>query len=242
MDGIVINADTIGQILTYIAPGYLVYLGYRLRYPGPHRPGSEVFIIAIAGSLPLVALADQLRIAHEASDLRYVAILLGGALLLGYLTALLRGRRRVKGVLGFFGYRHEPESSIYAQTLSQMSDEGLIQVELQDGRRIIGAPRNGPQYKDDGINELYLVYPEVVGDDNTSTPIPGGPGIIVPLSEVANIVLGEDPTGAPPPEDDAPAAALGGGIVSVLTAGLLLAAGAALGRAARSGGPRPTGS
>ncbi len=212
MSDIVLNANAVGQIITYMAPGYLTYLGYRLRYPGPDRPAGQVLIIAVAISLPLVAIASQMHVAHKASDLLYMVILLGGAMLIGYSSALLRGRQWFKTAVAKLGYRMEPESSIYAQTLSQMSDQGVVQIELKDGRRITGCPRNGPQYKDDGINELYLVYPETIHDDGHSAPVPGGAGIVVPLTEIANIVLGEDPTGAPPaPEaspDDARVAAL----------------------------------
>ena len=106
------------------------------------------------------------------------------------------GRQRVKDFLGRLGYRMEPESSIFAQTLYHMSDVGTVLVEFKDGRRITGCPRNGPQYKDDGINELYIVYPEGLDDDGNPVSI-NGAGVIVPLTEVSNIVLSEDPTGAP---------------------------------------------
>lgn len=199
MADIALNVNAVGQVITYVAPGYLVYFGYRLRYPGPDRPAGELLIISVAISLPLVALVTAaLPGAQKSTQLGYVALLLGLALILGFLTALARGRARVKWALGKLGYRMEPEGSIYAQTLYHMSEEATVLVELKDGRQVSGCPRNGPQHKDDASNELYLVYPEVLGDDGVSQPIPGGGGVIVPLSEVASIVLSEDPTGAPP--------------------------------------------
>jgi len=196
MADIVLNANAVGDVITYVAPGYLAYIGYRLRYPGADRPAGEVLIISVAISLLLVAVAHLLPIAHKPTDVSYVVILLAGSLMIGYLAAQARGRQRVKDFLGRLGYRMEPESSIFAQTLYHMSDVGTVLVEFKDGRRITGCPRNGPQYKDDGINELYIVYPEGLDDDGNPVSI-NGAGVIVPLTEVSNIVLSEDPTGAP---------------------------------------------
>ena len=197
MAGIALDANAVGQVITYVAPGYLAYFGYRLRYPGPDRPAGEVLIISVVISLPLVALVSAvLPGAQKPTQLGYVAVLLAVGLIGGYVAALGRGRPRMKRFLAWLGYRMEPEGSIYSQTLAHMSDEGTVLLEFKDGRRVTGCPRNGPQHKDDGINELYLVYPQALGDDGQPVPI-NGAGLIVPLSEISNIVLGEDPTGAP---------------------------------------------
>ena len=149
-------------------------------------------------SLPLVAVVTaMLPGAQRATQVGYVMLLLGAALVLGYGASLLRGLPPTKRLLGTLGYRLEPEGTIYAQTLKHMSPEGAVVIELKDGRRVWGCPRNGPQSKDDGVNELYLVYPEALSEDGKWQTI-GAPGIIVPLSEVSHIVLSEEPTGAPP--------------------------------------------
>jgi hypothetical protein len=156
----------------------------------------------VAISLPLVALITALLPgAQKPTELGYVALLLGSALILGYLAALVRGERRAKQFLAQLGYRIQPESSIYAQTLYHLSDAAGILVELKDGRRVTGCPRLGPAYKDDGINELYIVYPEFLDDNSVSHPVPGGAGIIIPLTEVSHIVLSEDPRGGVSPSD-----------------------------------------
>jgi hypothetical protein len=197
--GIALDANAVGQVITYVAPGYLAYFGYRLRYPGPDRPAGEVLIIAVVTSLPLVALVSAvLPGAQTPTQVGYVALLLAVGLIGGYVVALGRGRPRPKRLLAWLGYRMEPEGSIYSQTLAHMSDEGTVLVEFKDGRRVTGCPRNGPQHKDDGINELYVVYPQALDDDGQPVAI-NGAGLIIPLSEVSNIVLGEDPTGAPLP-------------------------------------------
>lgn len=194
---IVLNANAVGDVVTYVAPGLLAYTGYRLRYPGPGKDAGAVLIISVVASLPLVALVMALLPgAQKPSQLGYVAILLVLALVLGYLAALIRGTSAAKSVFGGLGYRNEPEGSIYAQTLRHLPADAPVLVEMKDGRCITGCPRNGPQHKDDGINEFYIVYPMARNDDGELVDI-GGEGIIVPLSEVSNIVLSVDPTGAP---------------------------------------------
>jgi Family of unknown function (DUF6338) len=201
MADVVFDANAVGQVVTYVAPGFLTYVGYRLRYPGPNRPPGEVLIVSVVLSLPLVALVTAaLPGAQKPTQLGYVAVLLGVGLVVGYIASLVRGRPRTKRLLAKLGYRLEAEGSIYAQTLKHMSDEATVTVELKDGRRVSGCPRNGPQHKDDGINELYLVYADAQGADDAWQPIDGA-GLIVPLSEVSNVVLSEEPTGAPKGED-----------------------------------------
>jgi hypothetical protein len=193
---VVLDANAVGQVITYVAPGFLARAGYRARYPAPDRPPGEVLIVSVVASLPLVALLGALLPGEQqASQLGYVALLLGLGLTLGYITALVRGRPRTKKLLGKIDYRSEPEGSIYSQTLRHMSDEGTVVIELKDGRRIWGCPRNGPQSKDDGIAELYLTYPKAEGGDGEW--VDAGAGLIVPLAEVSTIVLDEEPTGAP---------------------------------------------
>jgi hypothetical protein len=194
---IVFDANSVGQVVTYVAPGFVARLGYKARYPGPDRPAGETLIISVVASLPLVALVSAiLPGAQRPTQFGYVALLLALALAIGYGTAVLRGRQWVKEKLTKLDFRLQPEGSIYSQTLELMSDEGAVVVELKDGRRIWGCPRAGPAYKDDGINELYLTYPKAeTGEDAW---VSAGAGLIVPLAEVSTIALSEDPTGAPP--------------------------------------------
>ena len=198
MAAVVLDANAVGQVVTYVAPGFLAYLGYRARYPSSDRPAGEVLIISVVLSLPLVALARLLLPgAQQATELGYVLLLLALGLVGGYLAALVRGRARVRRGLAHLGYRIQPEGTIYAQTLQHMSEEGTVMVEMKNGRRFSGCPRTGPQCKDDGVNELYLVYAEALDDEGEWQPV-GGPAVIVPLAEISYIVLSEEPTDAPP--------------------------------------------
>lgn len=195
---VVLDGDAVGQVVTYVAPGFVALLGYRARYPRPDRPASETLIISVAASLPLVALVGALLPGQQqATQLGYVALLLATGFLAGYCAAALRGTQWAKQFLATaFDFRLEPNGSIYSQTLAHMSAQATVLIELKDGRQVSGCPRNGPQSEGDGINELYLLYPEVPDlEDATSTPIPGTEGIIVPISEISYIALSEDPTG-----------------------------------------------
>lgn len=197
MADIVLDANAVGEVVTYVAPGFLTYAGYRLRYPGPDRPPGEVLIISVVLSLPLVALVGAVLTGDQkATQLGYVSLLLALAFASGYVASIVRGRTKTKTLLAMFGYGLEPEGSIYAQTLKHMTAEATVTVELKDGRRVSGCPRNGPQHKDDGIQELYLVYPSYLDEDDQSHPLDAA-GVIVPLGEVSNITLSEEPTGAP---------------------------------------------
>jgi hypothetical protein len=192
---VVLDANAVGQVITFVAPGVLARLGYRMRYPGPDRPPGEVVIIAVVTSLPLVAFAAAvLPGTQKATQFGYVTLLLAVGLVVGYLAALVRGRPRTKKLLRKLDYRIEPEGTIYAQTLRHMSDEGAVVVELKDGRRLWGCPRSGPQSKDDGIAELYLTYPKAEHEAGAWKSV--GAGVIIPLAEVSTIALSEEPTGS----------------------------------------------
>ena len=117
------------------------------------------------------------RAAQKPTQFGYVAALLGLAIGVGYVSACVRGSDGGKWALGKIGYHIQPEGTIYSQTLYHMSDDATVLVELNDGRRIWACPRNGPFYKDDGISELYLLYPKCEDADGHWQPV-GGPGMV----------------------------------------------------------------
>ncbi len=192
----VLDAAQVGDVVTYVAPGFLAQLGYRMRFPAPERSSGQTLIISVVLSLPLVAVTDALiNGSHSATRLDYALALTLGSFVLGYVLACIRAGAWIKRGLSTLQYRSPPEGSIYAQTLKHMSARAPIMVEFKDGRRLTGTPRSGPEYKDDGINELYLTHPEARGEDGEWSHV--GAAMIVPLSEINNIVLSEDPTNAP---------------------------------------------
>jgi hypothetical protein len=194
---VVFNANDVAQVITYVAPRFMTRLGYRARYPGPDSPPGEVLIVSVVASLPLVAFVRWvLPGPQHATVVGYVACLLAAGLILGYLIAFIRGRERTKDVLAKLDYRIQPEGTIYAGLLRHMGDDATVTVERKDGRLVWGCPRRGPQHKDDGVAEIYLVYPKELGDDGQRVSL--GAGVIVPLTEISAVYLSEDPTGAPP--------------------------------------------
>jgi len=196
MSDVALTADDVAALLTYVVPGFLARQGYRTRFPGRDHPAGEVLIVSAVLSLPLVAfISAVLPGAQEPTQFGYVALLVVFSFGLGYLAAVARGTQRVKDFLSEkLKYQLVPEGSIYSQTLKHMSPTGQVTIELKDGRRVAGMPRNGPQYKDDGINELYLTNPKALGHDDVWVTV--GEGLIIPLTEVSNILLDEEPTGA----------------------------------------------
>lgn len=193
MADFVLDAAQVGDVVTYVAPGFLAQLGYRMRFPAPERSSGQTLIISVVLSLPLVALVDaMIDGSHAATRLVYAITLTLGSFVTGYLLACLRSTNEVKTVLGWLQYRSPPEGSIYAQTLKHLPAGEPIEIEMKDGRRIYGTPRTGPEFEGDGIHELYVTHPEarVPGGEWQ----PAGAGVIVPLDEVSNIVLFMDPT------------------------------------------------
>jgi hypothetical protein len=190
---VALSATDVAEVLSFVAPGYLAQLGYRARYPAPERSSGQVLVVSVVLSLPLVAAVDAaISGSHKPTQLGYVFALTAGSFAIGYLLALVRGTWPVRAVLSWLGYRSQPEGSMWAQTLKHMTPSARVLIELKDGRRILGVPRRGPETQDDGINELYLVYPTAPTADGEQAYV--GEGIIVPLSEVSSVVLEEDPT------------------------------------------------
>jgi hypothetical protein len=74
----------VGDVVTYVAPGFLAQLGYRTRFPAPERSAGQTLIISVVLSLPLVAAADALiEGSHSATRLGYAIALTVGSFVLG---------------------------------------------------------------------------------------------------------------------------------------------------------------
>jgi len=195
MPDLVLTADGVGRIVTFVAPGFIARVGYRARFPSRDRSAAEVLILSVVTSLPFVAFANL--VAGEGSPTRigYVTVLLVPAFLVGYLAALVRGANRTRNLLSKIKLSNQPEGSIYAQTLLRLSDEVPVTVEFKDGRKLSGTPRIGPGLAEDGVHELYLTHPAWLVDGRwVAGPEAVGEGVIVNLGEVHNIALARDPT------------------------------------------------
>lgn len=191
---IVVNAAAVGQVVTYVASGFLARAGYRWRFPGRDKPPGEVLLVSVVLSLPLVALFGIWPGEQLASQAEYVASLLLTSLALGYGAARLRDCSRVRGLLERGGHYGQPEESLWAQTLGCLSEDALVTVELKNGKRVAGVPRQMPLTKDDVVQELYLIAPQARGSDGGWVAM--GAGLVIPLTEVLHVSLSEEPTGA----------------------------------------------
>lgn len=187
------DANAVGEVVTYVAPGFLAIAGYRTRYPRPPRPPGEVVIVSVVLSLPLVTVVQAILAGRQdPTQIGYIALLLATAAGAGYLAAHFRGTPRGKKALATLGYRLQPEGTMYSQLFGRMAEDATVVVELLDGRRVWGCPRSGPESPDDGINELYFTYPKVpdsAGNWNTA-----GGGIVVPIAQINTITFTDDPT------------------------------------------------
>jgi hypothetical protein len=133
-DGIVLDATAAGQLITYVAPGYLAYIGYRLRYPGPSRPlGRGPRHLRGRES---AARGPRRRAAHQpsAADSRLRRHPAGRRAHHRLLRRRLRGSQPAKDFLSWLGHRTQPETSIYAQTLYRMSEEATV---LSSSRTVV---------------------------------------------------------------------------------------------------------
>jgi Family of unknown function (DUF6338) len=193
-----LTAEEVGRILTFVAPGFFAWAAFRAVFPQRDRGQLEMLVIAVATSLPLVAvanfIADECDIERtDPTKLGYVALLIGVSLLAGYAFAIFRGWGWIREKLSWVGLRYQPESSIYAQTLLRLAPDARATVTFKDGRELTGVPRIGPGRSDTGVRELYLTYPQWY-DHRRAEWVDGAAGVIANLDEVHHITLEDDPT------------------------------------------------
>jgi Family of unknown function (DUF6338) len=150
-------------------------------------------------SLPIVALANEVSslvgIRRDVSTLAYVALLLGLAVLVGYVAGAFRSSALFRSYARRFGFSYQPDASIYAQTLLGLPPDAAVTVAFKDGRKLSGTPKAGPGLASDGIAELYLTHPAWWDDSAHQWEEQGaGAAVIVPLAEIHSVTLDRDPT------------------------------------------------
>lgn len=195
----VLTAEQVGQVLTYIAPGYFARSAYTARFPCPDPPHFNVLVTSVATSLPLVAaangLAELLSIPARPTNLGYVALLLGLSMVVGYCFAALREPQWVRQRLAAIGITSQPEALLTTQVLKPLSDR-FVTVNFKDGRKLSGVPKAGPVLPDDGIKELYLTYPAWWDDERNdfAETDENEAAVLVWIDEIHNITISEDRT------------------------------------------------
>lgn len=192
----VLSASDVGNVIAYIAPGSFALWTYRARLPSRDRPAGELLVASTVLSLPFVALAHKLvgEADREPTSLKYVIALLGPAVLVGFFAAVVRSSDGFRNGLGGLGFEQQPEASMWLRTLQYLPEDAWITVNFKDGGALAGVPRSYPGLPEDGVSELFLLYPEWRQPDGEFVAA-GGEGVIVRLDEVQTITLEHDPTG-----------------------------------------------
>lgn len=182
----------VGNVLVFLAPGFFARFAYTSRFPRQEASDFASMVWAIAMGVPLIAVgnafADLLNIRHDPLRLGYVAALLGPALLLGYLVALIRSTPWIAQLRSRLRLYHEADASIYAMTLLALDKSKQVTISLKDGRQLCGVPAAGPSLAKDDVQELYLTYTRWK-QPNGEWPKTTDSGMIVPLSEISTITL-----------------------------------------------------
>lgn len=139
-----VTAEEVGQILTYLAPGFFAHAAYRYRFPRRRRADFDAIVLSVVLSVGLVALgnaaADRLGVDRDVGELAYVAVLLGISVVLGYSSAILRSTRLVRAGLARVGLRQAPEHAVSELVFGRLAEDALIYVNFKDGRAVAGNP------------------------------------------------------------------------------------------------------
>jgi hypothetical protein len=175
-----VTAEEVGQILTYLAPGFFAQAAYRYRFPRRRRSDFDAIVLSVVLSVPLVAVgnaaANGLAVDRDVGDVVYVFLLLGISVVLGYLTAILRSTQAARVGLG------------------RLAEDALIYVNFNDGRAVAGNPSAWTFDPEASTRDLYVHFPQWWrGEDaGWSDPDDDG-GVLFDLSEVHSIQVTSDP-------------------------------------------------
>jgi hypothetical protein len=199
-----VAVNDVGNILLFIAPGFFARVAYAARFPQPKEQDLHVAVVSLAASVPIVAIGSHF--AHvwgwprEATDARYVLLLVAMGVVAGYLVAWVRGANFSRLALRKLSIPFSPEATVYEQTVLKLpnsSEDGLVTVTFKDGRAVAGYVTIGPGIQEEGVpREVYLSRPSWLHDDNRWSD-PEAPdaakGLIVNLEEVLTVSLAYDP-------------------------------------------------
>jgi uncharacterized protein DUF6338 len=193
---VALTADEVGQIVSYIAPGFAARRAYAGRFPHPDPSEMTLLVSSVVLSLPIVALAVTLGPAFgideaDPTDLAYVTLLLGIAVLGGYAFAAVRALPRTRAALAKIGLAYQPEGSVWAQALLGLPADAVVTVEFTDGRKLSGTPSMGPALAGSEPMQLCLTHPAWWDPHRQSWVAEGAGGaVIVPLDQIHSVTVG----------------------------------------------------
>lgn len=190
------SASDVANIVVFVVPGFFARLGYLARFPQRRQEPAYALIISIAASVPLVALAnsvaDFLALEAEPLNAAYGLLLVTLGLVVGYLTAVLRGWSTVRSVLQVIGIPFDPEATVFERTLLGLPENAEVTVAFNDGQVVSGYPAVGPGFVEAGeARELYLTsqrWWNFASEDWTEA----GDGVVVNLDQVRTISVSSD--------------------------------------------------
>jgi hypothetical protein len=212
----VVGPVDVANLLSYVAPGVVARASYGLVYPQSETGQLRGLVVAVASSLPLVAVLRPLAEALGADPARpyglgYVAVLLGGSLVAGYIWALLRGARITSAALGRLTHPTlraersiEPQGSVLHRVVDTLPDKPnptWVTVGLMDGRRLRGTARlwSAPL---DTRQQLFLQWYKWRNKDDTGWERQNtNGGVVVDLAQMTFVEVHEDPVGLETEQD-----------------------------------------
>jgi len=194
----VLTATEVANVLTFVAPGFFALAAYQYEFPRRPRERFEALVVAVATSVPLVALTELIRgwldVERDPLGAGYVGLLLGVSLLAGYVAAQLRGRKTARRLLRKLGVRREPEDSPFLRAVRGLSDpDAQVTVTFKDGSILAGTPSFWTS-DPDRPRELFLTYSRWFDPDaGTWTDRRDQGGVLVGLDEVWSIEFDATP-------------------------------------------------
>jgi hypothetical protein len=196
----VISAKDVPQLLTLVAPGFFARVAYGWVLPRKADGELPTLVTSVALSLPLVALASylakKLSLRPDATELGYVALLLGLSLGTGYVAGRLRCWSKVRRVLLRLGHRSDPTASVLVRTVMEMDDsKGQVTINFKDGKRpLAGTPRFATEDPETAEQQLYVDHFMWWNlKERTWSQRKDRGGVLVRLDEVRSIELNREP-------------------------------------------------
>lgn len=194
-----ISADDVTRLLMLVAPGFFAWTAYGWVLPRPTPAELPMLVTSVALSLPLVVisrtLAEPVGLDAEATDLGYVALLLGLAVAAGYSFARIRCLDAVRKFMLKAGHRSDPAATVLMRSVMEMKDsKGQVVINFKDGKGpVAGTPRFATE--DPQAPDPLLFLDHVKWWDSTDGKWGDRRrqgGVLVRLDEVRTIELNRD--------------------------------------------------
>lgn len=205
-----LTADTIGNIVIFLAPGYISRQIYRSVFVKKELGDTSLVITSAVYSLPIVVIGKEvvtyinqwwlhnsLRLEDKPSNFGFVVILLVLSFIAGYGAVLVRSNKMTRRILNDWGFR-DPEPNIYLGAMKVDHKFSFSIVTLKSGRVFGGIMTR--QQTDDDTEAKALYFSHLRWRDPTAEDGWGeeaNAGMLVPLDSIRYIELG------PPPDKEA---------------------------------------